>query len=234
MGMCWSGFLSTHTAMLDSMGYRKLLVHDFISQIIGGIGAGIIAHWLYATIMYLSTLFQPSAIWNVQTNGWTCISDEPMPIELVALDDSSYVAKNWFGEGDCDLCFKVNNQDSTIIITNAYANKKQEYFFVRINQHAQKGEPSYAVIYPTQQYSEFDGNEQNGHLYSFIFVYGPDRKEINKGYYELTWGDRERQTKEAEEDIQQQRAEERAKAEHIADSLLREELIDSILQNIKL
>jgi hypothetical protein len=234
MGMCWSGFLSTHTAMLDSMGYRKLLVQDFISQIIGGIGAGIIAHWLFATIMYISTLFQPSPIWNVLTSGWTCISDEPMPIELVALDDSSYVAKNWFGEGDCDLCFKVNNQDSTIIITNAYANKKQEYFFVRINQHAQKGEPSYAVIYPTQQYSEFDGNEQNGHLYSFIFVYGPDRKEINKGYYELTWGDRERQTKEAEEDIQQQRAEERAKAEHIADSLLREELIDSILQNIKL
>jgi len=231
MGMCWSGFLSTHTAMLDSMGYRKLLVQDFISQIIGGIGAGVIAHWLYATIMYISTLFQPAVIWNVQTSGWTCINDVPVPIELVALNDSSYVVKNWFGEGDCDLCFKVDKQDSTIIITNAYANKKQEYFFVRINQHAQKGEPSYAVVYPVQQYSEFDGNEQNGHLYSFIFVYGSDRKEINKGYYELTWGNRERQTKEAEEDIQQQRAEERAKAEHIADSLLREELIDSILQN---
>ena len=47
MGMCWSGFLSTHTAMLDSMGYRKLLVQDFISQIVGGIGAGVIAHWLF-------------------------------------------------------------------------------------------------------------------------------------------------------------------------------------------
>ena len=234
MGMCWSGFLSTHTAMLDSMGYRKLLVQDFISQIIGGIGAGIIAHWLYATLMYVSTLFQPSAIWNVQTNGWTCISDNPSPIELIALDDSSYVVKNWFGAEDCDLCFKVNKQDSTILITNAYANKKQEYFFVRINQHAQKGEPAYAVVYPTNQYSEFDGNEQEGYLYTFVFVYDPERKEINKGYYELTWGNRERQTQEAEEDIQQQIAEERALAEHIADSLLREELIDSILQNIKL
>lgn len=234
MGMCWSGFLSTHTAMLDSMGYRKLLVQDFISQIIGGIGAGIIAHWLYATIIYLSTLFQPAPIWNVQTTGWTCINDDPMPVELVALDDSSYVAKNWFGEEGCDLCFKVNKEDSTIIITNAYANQMKEYFFVRINQHAQKGEPSYAVVCPTDQFSEFDGNEQNGHLYAFVFVYGPDRKEINKGYYELTWGNRERQTKEAEEDIQQQRADERAKAEHIADSLLREELIDSILRNEKL
>lgn len=234
MGMCWSGFLSTHTAMLDSMGYRKLLVQDFISQIIGGIGAGIIAHWLYAAIIYLSTLFQPSPVWNVQTTGWTCISDDPMPIELVALDDSSYVAKNWFGEEGCDLCFKVNKEDSTIIITNAYANQQQEYFFVRINQHAQKGEPSYAVVCPTDQFSEFNGGKQNGHLYTFIFVYDPNRKEINKGYYELTWGNRERQTKEAEEDIQQLMAEERALAEHIADSLLREELIDSILQDINL
>ena len=24
MGMCWSGFLSTHTAMLDTIGYREL------------------------------------------------------------------------------------------------------------------------------------------------------------------------------------------------------------------
>ena len=56
MGMCWSGFLSTHTAMLDSMGYRELLAKDFISQIVGGVGAGVIAHWLYVTIMYLAAL----------------------------------------------------------------------------------------------------------------------------------------------------------------------------------
>ena len=24
IGMCWSGYLSTHTAMLDSLGYREL------------------------------------------------------------------------------------------------------------------------------------------------------------------------------------------------------------------
>jgi hypothetical protein len=231
MGMCWSGFLSTHTAMLDSMGYRKLLVQDFISQIVGGIGAGIIAHWLYISIMYLATLFQPSPTWNVQTSMWNCTNEGPTPTELVAMDDSSYVVKNWFGSEGCDLCFKVNKQDSTILITNAYANKKQEYFFVRINQHAQKREPSYAVVYPTQQYSEFDGNRNEGHLYTFLFVYDVNRKEINKGYYELTWGGRERQTKEAEEDVQQQIAIERARAEQIADSLIREQLIDSILQS---
>ena len=147
------------------------------------------------------------------------------------MDDSSYVVKDWFGCKGSDLCFKVNRQDSTIIITNAYANKKQEYFFVRINQHALKGEPSYAVVYPTQQYSEFDGEQHQGHLYTFLFVYDTDRREINKGYYELTWGGRERQTQEAEEDVQQQRAIERARAEQIADSLIREQLIDSILQS---
>ena len=231
MGMCWSGFLSTHTAMLDSMGYRKLLVQDFISQIVGGIGAGIIAHWLYITIMYLTTLFQPSPAWNVQTSMWNCTNEDPTSTELIAMDDSSYVVKDWYGSEGSDLCFKVNRKDSTIQITNAYANKKQEYFFVRINQHALKGEPSYAVVYPTQQYSEFDGNQKEGHLYTFLFIYDSDRREINKGYYELTWGNRERQTQEAEEDVQQQRAIERARAEQIADSLIREQLIDSILQS---
>lgn len=234
MGMCWSGFLSTHTAMLDSMGYRKLLVQDFISQIVGGIGAGVIAHWLYTTILFLFSFFQPSPVWNAQTTGWTCLNNDATSIELIALDDSSYTVKDWFGTEGNDLCFKVNKNDSTIKIINAYASKKQEYFFVRINQHAQKGAPSYAVVYPTQQYSEFNGNQKDGYLYTFLFVYDSDRKEINKGYYELTWGKCERQTQEAEEDIQQQIAEERAKAEQIADSLLREELIDSILQNKKL
>lgn len=47
IGMCWSGFLSTHTAMLDSMGYRDLISKDIIAQIVGGVSAGIIAHWVY-------------------------------------------------------------------------------------------------------------------------------------------------------------------------------------------
>ncbi len=53
MGMCWSGFLSTHTAMLDSMGYRHLLTRDILCQILGGIGAGIIAHWTYLALQMI-------------------------------------------------------------------------------------------------------------------------------------------------------------------------------------
>ena len=50
MGMCWSGFLSTHTAMLDSMGYRKLTSKAILSHFVGGLVAGIVAHWAYVAI----------------------------------------------------------------------------------------------------------------------------------------------------------------------------------------
>ena len=47
MGMCWSGFLSTHTAMLDSLGYRQLTSKAIVAHTIGGLCAGIVAHWLF-------------------------------------------------------------------------------------------------------------------------------------------------------------------------------------------
>lgn len=53
IGMCWSGYLSTHTAMLDSLGYRELTSKAILSHTIGGLVAGITAHWLFM----LTTLF---------------------------------------------------------------------------------------------------------------------------------------------------------------------------------
>ncbi len=47
IGMCWSGYLSTHTAMLDSMGYRDLTSKAILAHTIGGICAAIAAHWIY-------------------------------------------------------------------------------------------------------------------------------------------------------------------------------------------
>ena len=47
IGMCWSGYLSTHTAMLDSLGYRELTSKAILSHTIGGICAAIVAHWGY-------------------------------------------------------------------------------------------------------------------------------------------------------------------------------------------
>ena len=50
IGMCWSGFLSTHAAMLDSLGYRKLIGKAIGAHTIGGLCAGIAAHWLYVLL----------------------------------------------------------------------------------------------------------------------------------------------------------------------------------------
>ena len=50
IGMCWSGFLSTHTAMLDSMGYRKVISKALGSHAIAGLCAGVIAHFMYLLV----------------------------------------------------------------------------------------------------------------------------------------------------------------------------------------
>ena len=47
IGMCWSGYLSTHTAMLDALGYRKLTSKAIIAHTVGGLVAAFIAHWAY-------------------------------------------------------------------------------------------------------------------------------------------------------------------------------------------
>ena len=47
IGMCWSGYLSTHTAMLDSLGYRELTSKAIISHTFGGLVAALVAHLVY-------------------------------------------------------------------------------------------------------------------------------------------------------------------------------------------
>ncbi len=54
IGMCWSGYLSTHTAMLDSLGFRELTSKAIIAHTIGGLCAGIFAHFLVVIIHALS------------------------------------------------------------------------------------------------------------------------------------------------------------------------------------
>lgn len=53
IGMCWSGYLSTHTAMLDSMGYRELTPKAITAHTIGGLVAAVVAHVLYMLCMMI-------------------------------------------------------------------------------------------------------------------------------------------------------------------------------------
>ncbi len=57
MGMCWSGFLSTHVAMLDALGHRKLIGKAIGSHLIAGIVAGISAHYILLLIELLNKMF---------------------------------------------------------------------------------------------------------------------------------------------------------------------------------
>lgn len=53
MGMCWSGYLSTHVAMMDALGYRQLTPKAIVSHTIGGIVAGVSAHLLFRLVMLI-------------------------------------------------------------------------------------------------------------------------------------------------------------------------------------
>ena len=56
MGMCWSGYLSTHTAMLDSLGYRELTSKALIAHTVGGLLAGVFAHFFFETLLWLGVV----------------------------------------------------------------------------------------------------------------------------------------------------------------------------------
>ncbi|GIM32122.1 hypothetical protein [Paraclostridium bifermentans] len=51
MGMCWSGYLSTHVGMMDALDARELTSKAIISHTIGGLCAGISAHFIYMLLI---------------------------------------------------------------------------------------------------------------------------------------------------------------------------------------
>jgi spore maturation protein SpmB len=53
MCMCWSGYLSTHVAMMDSLKCSKLTGTAIVCHTIGGLCAGVFANWAYQLIMML-------------------------------------------------------------------------------------------------------------------------------------------------------------------------------------
>lgn len=47
MCMCWSGYLSTHVAMMDSINYSHLTGKAILSHTIAGLVAGVSANWIF-------------------------------------------------------------------------------------------------------------------------------------------------------------------------------------------
>lgn len=50
MCMCWSGYLSTHVAMMDGLKFRNLTGSSILCHTIGGICAGIAANWIFRLV----------------------------------------------------------------------------------------------------------------------------------------------------------------------------------------
>ena len=53
MCMCWSGYLSTHVAMMDSLKCSKLTGTAILCHTIGGLAAGVFANWFYQLLMLI-------------------------------------------------------------------------------------------------------------------------------------------------------------------------------------
>jgi len=51
IGICWSGFLSTHIAMMEAIGDRKNTMKAISSHAVGGLLAGILAHFIFIALM---------------------------------------------------------------------------------------------------------------------------------------------------------------------------------------
>lgn len=54
--MCWSGFLSTHVSMMDALKCNRFTGKAILCHTIGGLSAGIAAHWLFMLVSTLAGL----------------------------------------------------------------------------------------------------------------------------------------------------------------------------------
>lgn len=50
MCMCWSGYLSTHVAMMSALKFPKMVGKSILAHTIGGFFAGVAAHWIYLAV----------------------------------------------------------------------------------------------------------------------------------------------------------------------------------------
>ena len=53
--MCWSGYLSTHVSMMDTLKCNRFTGKAILCHTIGGLFAGVVAHWLF---MLVSVIFK--------------------------------------------------------------------------------------------------------------------------------------------------------------------------------
>ena len=103
IGMCWSGYLSTHTAMLDALGYRKLTPKAIIAHTVGGFVAGISAHWLF---MLFTLIFGAPE----KQDGYADVA--PVDVKIEYMDEGKVCTTVWVdGEYKCGRVFADGAED---------------------------------------------------------------------------------------------------------------------------
>lgn len=56
IGMCWSGYLSTHISMMDALDRRKFVGPALLSHTFGGLAAGVAAHYIMVIISLVQSM----------------------------------------------------------------------------------------------------------------------------------------------------------------------------------
>ena len=54
--MCWSGYLSTHVSMMDTLKCNRFTGKAILCHTIGGLFAGVVAHWLFVLVSLIFKL----------------------------------------------------------------------------------------------------------------------------------------------------------------------------------
>ena len=95
MGMCWSGYLSTHTAMMDTLGYRQLTTKAIIAHTFGGLAAGIAAHWFFVLFSMIGLVSNEAEVGEAvaQDQHQQVVEQTVASMDSVAADQTTYVLK---------------------------------------------------------------------------------------------------------------------------------------------
>ena len=93
IGMCWSGYLSTHTAMLDALGFRSLTSKAIIAHTVGGVVAGVVAHWVYVLVTLLFFSSSPVEAAAAAEENLQVTNSENVTLVDPLLQDSAEIAE---------------------------------------------------------------------------------------------------------------------------------------------
>ena len=106
--------------------------------------------------------------------------------------DSTYTIRDWYGVPGYDLKFRVTMiEDSTCFIVMDADSFVNNFYYVRTGlEDLPIAAVTPLVFVPNHTFcSGFRGDEKAGRVWSYVYLYGHDRKWKGGHYYNLYWGE---------------------------------------------